>query len=231
MIEINAVKHPGLHRYARELRQYPELTKEQYHAVISDLKQPEKNDVYQAAREKLICSHLGMVLTMAVNTIHRYYGLSMEDFVGIGNLMLVKYFDHFDPDKGVRFSSYMKKVIVRSEYAGVKSHITWERDEDVDPDSIGIVRSNAGGYLEQRMERALMTLSNDELRIIRMLFYSANGYDYAATARTLHRTKRGLRKTLESIYEKLRPQLSDLRCGGDRVYITSKGGDHEHWTF
>ena len=228
MIEINAVKHPGLHRYARELRQYPELTKEQYHAVISDLNQPEKNDVYQAAREKLICSHLGMVLTMAVNTIHRYYGLSMEDFVGIGNLMLVKYFDHFDPDKGVRFSSYMKKVIVRSEYASVKSHITWERDEDVDPDSIGIVRSNASGYLEQRMERALMTLSNDELRIIRMLFYSANGYDYAATARTLHRTKRGLRKTLESIYEKLRPQLSDLRCGGDRVYITSKGGDHEH---
>ena len=228
MIEINAVKHPGLHRYARELRQYPELTKEQYHAVISDLKQPEKNDVYQAAREKLICSHLGMVLTMAVNTIHRYYGLSMEDFVGIDNLMLVKYFDHFDPDKGVRFSSYMKKVIVRSEYASVKSHITWEHDEDVDPDSIGIVRSNAGGYLEQRMERALMTLSNDELRIIRMLFYSANGYDYAATARTLHRTKRGLRKTLESIYEKLRPQLSDLRCGGDRVYITSKGGDHEH---
>ena len=230
MIEINAVKHPGLHRYARELRQYPELTKEQYHAVISDLKQPEKNDVYQAAREKLICSHLGMVLTMAVNTIHRYYGLSMEDFVGIGNLMLVKYFDHFDPDKGVRFSSYMKKVIVRSEYASVKSHITWERDEDVDPDSIGIVRSNPSGYLEQRMERALMTLSNDDLRIIRMLFYSANGYDYAATARTLHRTKRGLRKTLESIYEKLRPQLSDLRCGGDRVYITSKGGDHEHWT-
>ena len=228
MIEINAVKHPGLHRYARELRQYPELTKEQYHAIISDLKQPEKNDVYQAAREKLICSHLGMVLTMAVNTIHRYYGLSMEDFVGIGNLMLVKYFDHFDPDKEVRFSSYMKKVIVRSEYASVKSHITWERDEDVDPDSIGIVRSNAGGYLEQRMERALMTLSNDELRIIRMLFYSANGYDYVATARTLHRTKRGLRKTLESIYEKLRPQLSDLRCGGDRVYITSKGGDHEH---
>lgn len=228
MIEINAVKHPGLHRYARELRQYPELTKEQYHAIISDLKQPEKNDVYQAAREKLICSHLGMVLTMAVNTIHRYYGLSMEDFVGIGNLMLVKYFDHFDPDKEVRFSSYMKKIIVRSEYASVKSHITWERDEDVDPDSIGIVRSNPSGYLEQRMERALMTLSNDELRIIRMLFYSANGYDYAATARTLHRTKRGLRKTLESIYEKLRPQLSDLRCGGDRVYITSKGGDHEH---
>ena len=106
MIEINAAKHPGLHRYARELRQYPELTKEQYHAVISDLKQPEKNDVYQAAREKLICSHLGMVLTMAVNTIHRYYGLSMEDFVGIGNQALVECFEHFNPDTDGQFSSY-----------------------------------------------------------------------------------------------------------------------------
>ena len=110
MIEINAVKHPGLHRYARELRQYPELTKEQYHAVIDDLKQPEKNDVYQTAREKLICSHLGMVLTMAVKTIHRYYGLSMEDFVGIGNQALVECFEHFNPDTGGHFASYMKKV-------------------------------------------------------------------------------------------------------------------------
>ncbi len=85
MTHINADTHPGLHRYAQELCKYPELTGEQYTAIIADLKQPERNDVYQAAREKLICSHLRMVLTMAVNTIHRYYGLSMEDFVGIGN--------------------------------------------------------------------------------------------------------------------------------------------------
>ena len=77
MTHINADTHPGLHRYAQELCKYPELTGEQYPAIIADLKQPEKNDVYQAAREKLICSHLGMVLTMAVNTIHRYYRLSM----------------------------------------------------------------------------------------------------------------------------------------------------------
>lgn len=134
-----------------------------------------------------------------------------------------------DPHPGLHLYAQNLRKYPELTYVGVKSHITWERDEDVDPDSIGIVRGNPSGYLEQRMERALMTLSNDELRIIRMLFYSANGYDYAATARTLHRTKRGLRKTLESIYKKLRPQVNDLRCGGDRVYITSKGGDHEHW--
>ena len=101
MIEINAVKHPGLHRYARELRQYPELTKEQYHAVISDLKQPEKNDVYQAAREKLICSHLGMVLTMAVNTIHRYY---VEHFLFSRKILSTSKWRIFRVSKGGAFS-------------------------------------------------------------------------------------------------------------------------------
>ena len=225
---IDADTHPGLHRYSQELRKYPELTEEQYAAIIDDLKQPEGNDVYQAAREKLICSHLGMVLAMAVNTIHRYYGLSMEDFVGIGNQALVERFGNFNPDRGDRFASYMKKVIVRSEYASVKSHITWERDEDVDPESIGIVHVDDTSHLGQRMERALMTLSKDELRIIRMLFYSANAPDYAAVARTLHRTERGLRKTLDDIYAKLRPLLSDLRNGGDRMYITPKACEDEH---
>ena len=51
MTHINADTHPGLHRYAQELCKYPELTGEQYTAIIADLKQPERNDVYQAARE------------------------------------------------------------------------------------------------------------------------------------------------------------------------------------
>ena len=228
MEHINADTHPGLHRYSQEIRQYPELTEEQYASAIADLKRPEGSDAYQDARDKLICSHLGMVIAMAVYTIHRYSGLSMEDFVGIGNLALVECFDGFDPDKGVKFASYMKKVIVRCEYANVKLHVTWERDEDVDVESIGIVRAYDNDYLTHRMERALLTLSKDELRIIRMLFYSANEPDYAATARTLHRTERGLRKTLEDIYAKLRPQLDDLLCGGDKMYITPKGGENEH---
>ena len=228
MTHINADTHPGLHHYAQELRKYPELTEEQYTSILSDLKKPEGNGEYQAAREKLICSHLGMVLVMAVNTIHRYYGLSMEDFVGIGNQALVERFGNFNPDRGDRFASYMKKVIVRSEYASVKSHITWDRDEDVDPESIGIVHSDVTSHLAQRIERALMTLSKDELRIIRMLFFSANTPDYAAVAHTLHRTERGLRKALDDIYAKLRPQLSDLRNGGDRMYITPKDGENEY---
>jgi len=228
MIYVSPDIHPGLHRYSQELRRYPELTEERYASVIADLKRPEGSDAYQNAREKMICSHLGMVIAMAVNTIHRYYGLSMEDYVGIGNQALVERFKRFDPDKGVKFASYMKKVIVRSEYANVKSHVTWERDEDVDVESIGIVCACDNDYLRHRMEKALLTLSKEELRIIRMLFYSDNAPDYVSTARTLHRTERGLRKTLEGIYAKLRPQLGDLLCGGDKMYITPKGGENEH---
>ena len=177
MGHIHADIHPGLHRYSQEVRRYPELTEEQYASVIADLKPPEGSDAYQNAREKLICSHLGMVLGMAVKTIFQYYGLSMEDFVGIGNLALVERFERFDPDKGVKFATYMKKIIVRYEYASVKSHVTWERDEEVDVESIGIVRANDNGCLTRRMEQALLTLSADELRVVRMLFCSADEPD------------------------------------------------------
>ena len=90
-LDLNHDEHPGLYRYAIELLNYPELTEEEYAAVMADLKKPEDDPLYLAAQEKLICSHLGMVLSMAINTSFKYYGLSMEDFVGIGNLMLVKY--------------------------------------------------------------------------------------------------------------------------------------------
>jgi DNA-directed RNA polymerase sigma subunit (sigma70/sigma32) len=85
MVTINADAHPGLHRYSLELAKYPELSEEQYASVLSDLKQPEGSVLYQNARETLICSHLAMILGMTKDTYRRYYGLSMEDYVGLGN--------------------------------------------------------------------------------------------------------------------------------------------------
>jgi len=230
MVYVSPDIHPGLYRYSQEVRQYPELTEEQYASVIADLKQPEGSDAYQNAREKLICSHLGMVLGMATGTIHRYYGLSMEDFVGIGNQALVERFDRFDPDKGVQFASYMKKIIVRCEYASVKSHVTWDRDEDVDVDSIGVEYPFTRCYLVRRVEEALQELAPEELRIIRMLFYTSSEPNYKAVAKTLRRTERGLRVTLERIYKKLRPRLKELCYGKKQMYIESRGDDDEHST-
>ena len=220
MEHINADTHPGLHRYSLELLQYPKLTKEQYASVIADLKQPEGSDAYQNAREKLICSHLGMVLAMAIHTIHRYYGLSMEDFVGIGNLALVECFDGFDPDKGVKFASYMKKVIVRCEYANVKLHVTWERDEDVDVESIGTEDPFHVGADYEPLYHALDELSESEMEIIRYSFFDEFEPSDRQIARKLGISKNYLVETRRDILEKLRRRLKSCRyCSDQRYYV------------
>ncbi|MBE6377086.1 MAG: hypothetical protein E7050_11590 [Lentisphaerae bacterium] len=99
MVNINADEHPGLHRYSLELAKYPELTESQYNSVLSDLKQPEGCVLYQNARETLICSHLAMILGMAKDTYRKYYGLSMEDYVGLGNIAMVTKFSRFNVRK------------------------------------------------------------------------------------------------------------------------------------
>ena len=220
MEHINADTHPGLHRYSLEIRRYPELTEEQYASVIADLKQPEGSDAYQNAREKLICSHLGMVLAMAIHTIHRYYGLSMEDFVGIGNLALVECFDGFDSDKGVKFASYMKKVIVRCEYANVKLHVTWERDEDVDVESIGVMDSFPTETVYDSLYRALDELTESEMEIIRYSFFDEFEPDDRQIARKLRISKNYLVETRRGILEKLRRRLKSCRyCSDQRYYV------------
>lgn len=228
MSKINEENHPGLYRYRQELRQYPELTEDQCRAVIADLKKPEGSSCYETAREKLICSHLRMVLAMADRTIVRYCGLSMEDFVGIGNLAMVEQFKNFNPDKGVPFSAYMKKVIVRNAYASIKSHVVGQREDGVEVDSIGIAHTPNRSYLAHRLESALSILPPHEQRIIKMLFDTDGKPNYAATARTLRRTERGLRSTLEDIFKKLRPLLSDLQHGKDKIYIEPRGDYNDH---
>ncbi len=230
MSKINEDNHPGLYRYRQELRQYPELTEEQYRSVIADLKKPEGSSRYEAAREKMICSHLEMILSMAEQTIDLYYGLSMEDYVGLGSLAMVEQFDRFKPEKGIPFAAYMKKVIIRYIYANVKKHVVWERDEDIDPDSIGMEYPFTRCYLVRRVEEALQELTPEEFRIIRMLFYTSAEPNYQAAARTLRRTERGLHATLEEIYKKLRPRLRDLCYGSKRMYIEPKGDEDEYST-
>lgn len=138
MVEIDQYKHPGLYRYSIELQEYPALTDEQYAAVMVEVKRPEGDSILEAAREKLIQAHLGMVLGMAVSSSYQYYGLSMEDFVGIGNLALVEKVSYFKPGRSARYSTYMRKVIERWIYGSLKNHVTWDRDDDVGVEAVGI---------------------------------------------------------------------------------------------
>lgn len=229
MIEVDQDKHPGLYRYAIELLEYPELTDEQYAAAIADLKKPDDDAAHIAAREKLICAHLGMVLSMAVNTSFHYYGLSMEDFVGIGNHALVKRFACFKPNKNARFSTYMRKVVERWIYGNLKKHIIWDQADDVDLELIGNDFSGRRCCeFVRKVEEAIHTLSDEEQTIVRMLFYAAERPDIKAVAKTLHRTENGLKLSLKKICDKLRPQLRGVYRPQWKTIITPKDDDDEN---
>jgi RNA polymerase primary sigma factor len=61
-------------------------------------------DGAQAARERMICSNLRLVVYMAVRYQHR--GLPLDDLIQEGNAGLIKAVDKFDPTRGYRFSTY-----------------------------------------------------------------------------------------------------------------------------
>lgn len=62
----------------------------------------EEND--QQAREQLVRSNLRLVVNIAKKYGGR--GMSLGDLIEEGNLGLIKAVDYFDPNRGVRFSTY-----------------------------------------------------------------------------------------------------------------------------
>ena len=207
MVNINADRHPGLHRYAQELARYPELTEDQYNRVLADLKRPEGSVLYQNAREMLICSHLAMILGMAKDTYRKYYGLSMEDYVGLGNMAMVTKFSRFKVGQKVPFAAYMKKVIERYILANVKKHVVWNRAEDVDIELGGISDSFADDRHYDFLHRAIGELSELEQNIIHYSFFDNFEPDDREIARKLRISKNYLAEMRQKIFEKLRGKL------------------------
>lgn len=62
-----------------------------------------------ALRDELICAHLPLVYTIA----HRYHSHSepLDDLIQEGSIGLLKAVDYFDPNRGVRFSTYACHLI------------------------------------------------------------------------------------------------------------------------
>lgn len=58
----------------------------------------------EAARSRLVTSHLPLVLKMAGQ--FRGYGLSTEDLIAEGNVGLLRALDGFDAERGLRFATY-----------------------------------------------------------------------------------------------------------------------------
>lgn len=89
-----------LREYLKEIDESPLLNweEEQYlaHRIID-------HDDAQA-REQLVCSNLRLVVNIAKRFSGR--GMTLGDLIEEGNLGLLRAVDSFDPDHGVRFSTY-----------------------------------------------------------------------------------------------------------------------------
>jgi RNA polymerase sigma-32 factor len=93
---------PGLARYLAEIARYPML-EEQEESVLARRYRGEGD---RSAADRLITSHLRLVAKIALS--YRGYGFPIADLIAEGGLGLVKAVERFDPDRGVRLSSYAR---------------------------------------------------------------------------------------------------------------------------
>lgn len=90
----------SLTQYIQMVQKIPVLTAQQEYQYASQW----VNDRDQVAAEKLVASHLRMVVSVAYD--FRNYGIPVGDLIASGNMGLMQALQKFDPDKGFRFSTY-----------------------------------------------------------------------------------------------------------------------------
>ena len=90
----------SLARYIAEIQKFPILSAtEEYEYATAWTTMHDS-----AAAEKLISSHLRMVVAVAYEL--KNYGIPVSDLIASGNLGLMQALQKFDPEKGFRFSTY-----------------------------------------------------------------------------------------------------------------------------
>jgi RNA polymerase sigma-32 factor len=104
MINVAAFPAPsvdgGLSKYLAEIRKFPMLAPEEEVAYARRWHEHRDSD----AAFHLVTSHLRLVAKIAMR--YRGYGLPISEIVSEGNIGLMQAVRRFDPDRGVRLSTY-----------------------------------------------------------------------------------------------------------------------------
>jgi len=90
----------SLSKYINEIQKFPILTAAQEYEYATKW----VNEHDNAAAEKLVASHLRLVVSVAYD--FKNYGLPVSDLIASGNMGLMQALQKFDPERGFRFSTY-----------------------------------------------------------------------------------------------------------------------------
>jgi RNA polymerase sigma-32 factor len=90
----------GAASYSQEIRRFPVLKAEEELMLV--VRWRTSRD--EGAAHQLLTSHLRFVAKIARG--YRGYGLATSDLISEGNIGLIQALQRFDPDRGVRFSTY-----------------------------------------------------------------------------------------------------------------------------
>jgi RNA polymerase sigma-32 factor len=83
-----------------EIRSFPMLEAAEEYMLAT--RWPERSDENSALQ--LLTSHLRLVAKISID--YRRYGLQTSDLISEGNIGLIQAMKRFDPDKGIRLSTY-----------------------------------------------------------------------------------------------------------------------------
>src|SRR6266550_1995372 len=89
----------GLNRYLQEIGRISLLTPKEEIRLAGRIKRGDA-----AARERMINANLRLVVTIARDYVN--LGLPLVDLISEGNIGLMEAVDRFDPEKGVKLSTY-----------------------------------------------------------------------------------------------------------------------------
>lgn len=108
----------GLRTYLRQISEIPLLSAEEERELS---RRARSGDLQ--ARQQFAAANLRLVVSIAKNFVNR--GLAFMDLIEEGNLGLLKAVESYDPDKGVRFSTYaswwIKQAIKRALISKVRT--------------------------------------------------------------------------------------------------------------
>jgi RNA polymerase sigma-32 factor len=142
---INA--RDNLTRYVQQIRSVPMLTPEGEQELCHRWR--DRHDI--AAAHQLVSSHLRLVVKIARG--YRGYGMPSDDLIGEGQLGLMRAVCRFDPDRGVRFSTYAAWWV----HAAIREYVlhNWSMVK------IGTTAAQKKLFFNLRRTRHHLQISND----------------------------------------------------------------------